>query len=300
MTTNQPVRKAVVAAAGFGTRFLPQTKAMPKEMLPLVDKPIIQVVVEELVSAGIKDIIIVTGSTKRSLEDHFDLPGQDLTRNLEAGGPKKAHLLEEIEAIGNMANFIYLRQKGPYGNATPVSIASNIIGNEPFIYTYADDFFASDPGRTTQLIDVYNRYGGSVAACKKITEDHEYDKYGVIAGMQLEDGLLKADKIIEKPGKANAPSDLASVSGYLFTPAIFSYIDRAAEALEPGKELQIQDAMQAMIQDGIPMFAKEITGGRWYDTGDKLEYIKTVVEFAMKREDIGPDFVEFLKQKLGQ
>lgn len=289
------ITKAVIAAAGFGTRFLPQTKAMPKEMLPLVDKPIIQYVVEELVEAGITDIIIVTGSNKRSIEDHFDLPGRDLVQNLEAGGPKKAHLLEQVETIGNLANFIYLRQKGPYGNATPVMTAAHLIGDEPFIYTYADDFFSATPGRTTQLIDAYNRYGGSVLACKKVEHDSEYDRYGIADGMQLEEGLLKVDKITEKPGKQDAPSNLASVSGYLLTPAIFEYIELISGNLLPGKELMIQDAMQAMIKAGIPMFACEIKGGRYYDTGDKLEYLKTVIDFGLQHEDIRKDFEQYLR-----
>src|SRR6185312_9470594 len=142
------VTKAVIAAAGFGTRFLPQTKAMPKEMLPLIDKPIIQYIVEDLVAAGIEDIIIVGSSNKRAIEDHFDLPSEDLLNNLRAGGPKKQHYLDELNGIANMANFIYLRQKGPYGNATPVMDAAHLIGDEPFIYTYADEFFVATPGRT--------------------------------------------------------------------------------------------------------------------------------------------------------
>src|ERR1019366_2769382 len=153
MAMPKPVTKAVIAAAGFGTRFLPQTKAMPKEMLPVIDKPIIQYVVEELVDAGIKDIIIVTGYSKRSIEDHFDTPNEDLLVNLRLGGAKKEHLLDEIERLASLANFIYIRQKGPYGTATPVRNAAHIIGDEPFIYTFADDFFSSKPGRTKQLID---------------------------------------------------------------------------------------------------------------------------------------------------
>jgi UTP--glucose-1-phosphate uridylyltransferase len=292
------VRKAVIAAAGFGTRFLPQTKAMPKEMLPLVDKPIIQMVVEELVAAGIQDIIIVTGSIKRAIEDHFDFPGQDLVRNLEAGGEKKLPLLKEVNEIAELANFIYVRQKGPYGNATPVLTAAPIIGNEPFIYTYADDFFVASPGRTQQMIDIHHRYGGPVLACKKVLADDEYDKYGIVSGTQMEEGVLKMDRIIEKPGKKDAPSDLASVSGYLLTPAIFEYIERAAESLQPGRELYIQEVMQTMIAEGRPFFATEITNGRYYDTGDKLEYLKTVVDFALQRDDIGGEFRKYLESKV--
>ena len=294
---NQKVTKAVIAAAGFGTRFLPQTKAMPKEMLPLIDKPIIQYVVEELVAAGIKDIIIISGSNKRSIEDHFDTPNQDLVANLIAGGEKKASLLAEVEAIGNMANFIYIRQKGPYGNATPVACAAHLIGNEPFIYTYADDFFKASPGRTQQMIDAHNEYGGSILACKRVEDDAEYDRYGFAAGDEIADHIIKVNKIIEKPGKANAPSALASVSGYLLTPHIFSYIDEAIEKHDGG-ELMIQPIMQAMIDDGLGFHACEVQNGSYYDTGDKLEYLKTAVSFALERDDIGPDLLQFLRKKL--
>lgn len=291
------VTKAVIAAAGFGTRFLPQTKAMPKEMLPLVDKPIIQYVVEELVAAGIKDIIIVTGHNKRSIEDHFDLPNHDLVNNLKAGGAKKAPLAKQVEDIANLANFIYIRQKGTYGNATPVANAAHLIGDEPFIYSYADDFFAAKPGRTKQLIEAYNKCPGNILACKSVVDDSEYDRYGFAAGEQLEPGLLKVNQIIEKPGKAKAPSNLASVSGYLLTPDIFKYIAKMQRNIEPNGELYIQPAMQAMIDDGLPFYAQEIQGV-YHDTGDKLEYMKTVVEFALERDDIGKDLGDFLRKKL--
>lgn len=294
------VTKAIIAAAGYGTRFLPQTKAMPKEMLPLIDKPIIQYVVEELVAAGIKDIIIISGSNKRSIEDHFDTPNQDLINNLVSGGEKKAHLLHEIEAISNLANFIYIRQKGPYGNATPVACASHLIGNEPFIYTFADDFFAAKPGRTQQLIDAHEKYGGSILACKSVTDDQEYDRYGIAGGEQIAEGVIKVDTIVEKPGKAAAPSNLATVSGYLLTPHILTYIDEAiaAHKLDSNGELMIQPIMQAMINDGLAIYAKQIEGGRFYDTGDKLEYLKTAIDFALERPDMGPGLKKYLQEKL--
>lgn len=295
--TGPKVTKAVIAAAGFGTRFLPQTKAMPKEMLPLIDKPIIQYVVEELVAAGIKDIIIISGSNKRSIEDHFDTPNQDLVANLEAGGDKKAPLLKEVRAISDMANFIYIRQKGPYGNATPVACAAHLIGNEPFIYTFADDFFAADPGRTQQLIDTHSTYGGTVLACKRVKDDADYDRYGFVAGTEVANGVLKVDRIVEKPGKNAAPSNLASVSGYLLTPHIFGYIEEAMHAHADG-ELMIQPIMQAMIDDGLGIYAREIEGGRYYDTGDKLEYLKTAIDFALEREDIGPALIAHMRKRL--
>ena len=298
MPNKLPITKAVIAAAGFGTRFLPQTKAMPKEMLPLIDKPIIQYVVEELVEAGIKDIIIISGSNKRSIEDHFDTPNQDLVANLQSGGPQKEPLLREVEAISDLANFIYIRQKGPYGNATPVACAAHLLGNEPFIYTYADDFFVASPGRTRQLIAAHHKYGGSILACKRADNDTDYERYGFAGGQKVKPGVLKVDRIVEKPGsKVAAPSAMASVSGYLLTPDILRYIE-AASAKHRGGELMIQPIMQAMIDDGLAFHACEIQNGNYYDTGDKLEYLKTAVAFALERDDIGPELLQFLRKKL--
>lgn len=292
------VTKAVIAAAGFGTRFLPQTKAMPKEMLPLIDKPIIQYVVEELVAAGITDIIIVGNSTKRSVEDHFDLPNEDLVANLRAGGEKKKPFLDQIESIANMANFVYLRQKGPYGLATPLATASHLIGDEPFIYTLADDFFVSKPGRTVQLIDTYEKFGGSVFACKEVAADGEYSRYGIVAGDTIDDSTVKMSTVIEKPGKENAPSNLATVSGYLFTPEIFPYIQDAIDTFDGSGELMLQPIVQHMINDGKNVYARKITDATYYDTGDKLEYLKTVVDFGLKHSELGADFEAFIRRRI--
>lgn len=292
--------KAIIAAAGFGTRFLPQTKAMPKEMMPLIDKPIIQYVVEELVDAGITDIIIVGSSNKRSIEDHFDVPNADLVENLKAGGEKKKPYLDLMDEISNMANFIYLRQKGPYGNATPIQCAAHLIGNEPFIYTFADDFFVAKPGRTKQLIETYTKFNGSVLACKKMTTDDEYDKYGVVAGDEADDTTLKVEKFVEKPGKANAPSDLASVSGYLLTPEVFEYIDKASASFDGSGELMLQPIMQQMIDDGYGVYAREIVNGRFYDTGDKLEYLKTVIDFGLAHPKLGPALADHLRARAAE
>ncbi len=294
------VTKAVIAAAGFGTRFLPQTKAMPKEMLPLVDKPIIQYVVEELVEAGIKDIIIVGSSNKRAIEDHFDAPSYDLINNLKAGGPSKEPFIAELEAISGMANFAYIRQKGPYGNATPVLNAAHLLGNEPFIYTWADDFIRASPSRFTQLINKFDELGGSVITCIKVTNDSEYDRYGIIAGDTVEgqDGLLKMSRIIEKPGKDNAPSDFASVSSYLFTPELIPYLENQLTAYDGSREMNIQPAMQAMIDDGHPYFAYQVQNGIYYDTGNKLDYIKTVIDFALERPDMRDELQAYLRSKL--
>src|SRR3989344_6483781 len=216
--TTKKVRKAVIPAAGFGTRFLPQTKAMPKEMLPIVDKPVIQIVVESLVEAGIKDIIIVTGYHKRSIEDHFDAPSRELIENLKLGGEKKRHLLEEVEAISNLANFIYVRQKGPYGNGTPLMNVRSMIGNEPFIYTWSDDFIQGPVNEFSELIRLYEKYNCSVLSSIRLNRDEEFDRFGVAGGTEIEKGDLGVDEIVEKPGKEKAPSNLATVSSYLLVP----------------------------------------------------------------------------------
>jgi UTP--glucose-1-phosphate uridylyltransferase len=296
MKTKQKVRKAVIPAAGFGTRFLPQTKAMPKEMLPVVDKPIIQYIVEELIDAGIEDIVIVTGYHKRTIEDHFDRPSMELIENLRMGGEKKLPLLQEIERISEMANFVYVRQKGPYGNGTPLLNVRPLIGDEPFIYTWSDDFIKAAPkSRFQQLIEIYNEYGCSALASVKIKRDEDYDRYGFAGGREIKPGIIDVTTIIEKPGKKSAPSDLANVSGFLFTPDIFDYLDQAMANLTEGEELYYNDALKLMLEDKKRVLAVEIKGGKYYDTGNKLEYLKTVVEFALDHKDLNGDFRTFLK-----
>lgn len=291
--------KAIIAAAGFGTRFLPQTKAMPKEMLPLIDKPIIQYVVEELVAAGITDIIIVGSTNKRAIEDHFDIANEDLLANLRAGGDKKKPLIDSLEKLSNLANFAYVRQKGPYGNATPLACAAHLIDeNESFIYAFADDFIQASPTRFEQMVAAAEKYDGAVLSCKKITNDEEYDRYGVVQGETVADGVIRMQGIIEKPGKDDAPSDLASVSSYLLNGSLFRYLRAAQEQYDGAGEFMIQPIMQAMIDDGANYYGIEITNGTYYDTGDKLEYIKTVVDFALKDPKLGDEFVEFLKTRV--
>ena len=290
------IRKAVIPAAGFGTRFLPQTKAMPKEMLPVVDKPIVQYIVEELVEAGIEDIIIVTGSHKRTIEDNFDRPSMELAENLRMGGEKKMKFLEEAERIASMANFIYVRQKGPYGNGTPLMNVRSIVGDEPFIYTWSDDFIKAAPrSRFQQMIDVYEKYNCSILASVKAKSDEDYDRYGFAGGEEIESGLIDAKTIIEKPGKMNAPSDLATVSGFILPPDIFQYLDVALNNLRDGDELYYNDALKLMLGDGKRVLAYEIKDGKYYDTGNKIEYMKTIVEFALAHPSIGGEFRDFLK-----
>lgn len=291
--------KAIIAAAGFGTRFLPQTKAMPKEMLPLIDKPIIQYVVEELVEAGIKDIIIIGSANKRAIEDHFDTPNEELLANLRAGGAKKQPLIDVVQRLSEMANFVYIRQKGPYGNATPLACASHLIRHdEPVIYTFADDFIAASPSRFRQMIEASQQLDGAILSCKKIVEDAEFDRYGVINGQQVKDGVIKMTNIVEKPGKANAPSDLASVSSYLLPGEFFGYLERARDDFDGRGEFTVQPIMQEMIDDGFDFYGVEITNGTYYDTGDKLEYIKTVVDFGLKHQKLGPALRQFLQSRI--
>lgn len=289
--------KAIIPAAGFGTRFLPQTKAMPKEMMPLIDKPIIQYVVEELVDAGIKDIIIVGSSNKRAIEDHFDLPSEELLANLRMGGDKKKPYIDLVEKIANLANFVYVRQKGPYGNATPLLSAAHLVGDEPFIYTWADDFFSPEANATKQMIDVYEEHGGGVFACKRAIQDSEYTSYGFAAGDTVKNGLIKMDKIVEKPGKAAAPSQLASVSGYLLPGEILSYIERGIDSHTEG-EFTFQPFVQQMIDDGHTFHAKEIENATFYDTGNPLEYLKTTIDFGLANPDFGDDLRAYFRTKL--
>lgn len=292
--------KAVIAAAGFGTRFLPQTKAMPKEMLPIVDKPVIQYIVEDLVAAGVKDIIIVGSSSKRAIEDHFDVPNEDLLTNLRAGGPKKQPFIDMMDDISNLANFVYIRQKGPYGNATPLANASHLIDNdEPFFYLYADDIVASEPNTFVQMSDAYEQYGGSILNSMRVSSDDEYDKYGIYGGSEVDANTIKIEQIIEKPGKDRAPSNYFHVSSFVFEPAILEYIEKGIAGLEGDQEFYVTDSLIApMIADGHDFFGHVLKGSRRYDTGDKLEYLKTVVEFALRDKNLGADFEKYLRARL--
>jgi len=287
-----------VAAAGLGTRLLPQTKAMPKEMLPLVDKPIIQYVVEELAEAGIQDVIIVTGYHKRSIEDHFDDVNTDLKASLKQSG--KDELLKSLNKISTMVNFAYVRQpKGPYGSARPILNVSHLVGDEPFIYTFADDMIVAKPNRFLQMIDHYNELNGSILSCIEIHDDQDFDRYGVIAGTEVKPGVLKIGELVEKPGRENAPSNMATVSSYLLTPDVFSYVNKGLDLLKEGDEFYLTSfVLEPMIRAGLPFYGCNIVGGKYYDTGNKLGYLKTLVDFALDNQEVGDDFREYL-QTLG-
>jgi len=282
------IRKAVIPAAGYGTRFLPMTKASPKEMLPVIDKPIIQYVVEEAVASGIEDIIIVTGYNKRAIEDHFD-HSLELESYLEKAG--KLEQLEEIRKIARMANFIYIRQKGPYGNGTPILNAAPIIGNEPFAVLWGDEFIYDEPPRLKQMIEVFDKYNDPVISAVRVKKEY-LNKYGIARVKPVEDKVFEIEEIVEKPEPENAPSDLATHGAYILTPDIFE----ALKNLKPGKgnELWLTDGINAIRKDH-KIYAREIENGKYYDTGNKLEYLKANVDFALKREDINGEFKEYLK-----
>ena len=290
----KPIKKALIPAAGWGTRFLPQTKAMPKEMLPIVDKPVIQFVVEEMVSGGVEDVIIITGIYKRAIEDHFDR-SLELEAYLKDKGKDKE--LETIKKIGNMANFVYIRQKGEkYGNAIAVLAGKPAIGNEPFIMTWGDEFIHASPTRFNQILDVYKKNPGIVISAVEIEDKNALSRYGIADVEEIEDGVYKIKEIVEKPDPETAPSNIATHGAYILPPEIFDVIEK----LEPRKngEYNITDAINKMIKDGYPAYACKIKNGKYYDTGNKLEYLKTVIDFGLKDEDFGEDLKKYLKDTL--
>lgn len=288
------VRKAVIPAAGFGTRFLPATKAMPKEMLPIVDKPIIQYVVEEAIEAGIEQIILVTGWHKRAIEDHFDRHFE-LEARLEKDG--KLELLEEVKRISELANFVYVRQKEALGNGHALLVAKEIVGDEPVVMLWGDDFVAAEPSRTKQMIAAYEKYGTSILSGIRTTNPEDTKKYGYVGGKDIGDGVIEVDKFVEKPGPDKAPSNLAVVSGFLFTPDIFEALERAIpETINRGNELYYVDGVNNMIKDGKKVHAIEVKNGKYYDCGSKVGYLKTVVDYGLKHEDVKEEFSEYLKK----
>lgn len=285
------IRKAVIPAAGLGTRFLPQTKALPKEMLPLVDKPVIQYVVEEIVASGIRDIVIITGEKKRAVEDYFDY-SPELERFLKIKGKEKE--LSEITKIAELANFIYIRQKGrKYGNALPVLSACPAIDNEFFAVLWGDEFIKSDPPRLFQMLQVYEKYGGAVLSALRIEPKANVSRYGIGDIDPLENNIFKVKKIIEKPSLREAPSNLGIIGAYILPPEIFKIIEK----LKPGKggEIWLVDAINQLIESDFPVYAVEIKNGKYYDTGNKLEYLKTVIDFALFHPEVGEEFREYLK-----
>lgn len=281
------IKKAVFPAAGLGTRFLPATKASPKEMLPLVDKPLIQYGVEEAINSGIEDIVIITGRGKRSIEDHFDY-SHELETALK--NKRQYSLLEDIRKISNMVNFCYIRQKEPLGLGHAILCARNIINSQPFAVLLGDDIIDSDRPCLLQLIDVFNRYGKSVLAIQRVGK-HEVSRYGIIKADQIEQGLYRINDLIEKPKPSEAPSDLAIIGRYILDPEIFSVLDQTRP--DSKGEIQLTDAIKKLLPKQ-EVFACEFKGKR-YDAGDKLGFLKATVELALKRNDLGKVFRDYLK-----
>jgi UTP--glucose-1-phosphate uridylyltransferase len=280
------VRKAVIPAAGLGTRFLPATKAQPKEMLPLVDKPAIQYVVEEAVRAGLRDILIITGRGKRSLEDHFDR-SFELEHYLEVGG--KFDQLKEVRAIAEMADIHYVRQGEPRGLGHAVAVAADHVGDEPFVVLLGDDVMSGSSRALAEMLGVHERYGRSVVALKEVPRS-EISAYGCVRTEAVEESLVRLVDIVEKPAPAEAPSNLAVMGRYVFTPEIFDALEHVQPG--PGGDVQLTDAMALLLHD------QEIFGYVFdevrYDIGQKLDYLRATVEIAIEREDLGPAFRAFL------
>jgi UTP--glucose-1-phosphate uridylyltransferase len=282
------IRKLVIPVAGYGTRFLPATKAQPKEMLPVVDKPIIQYVVEEAVKSGITDVILVTGSGKRAIEDHFSY-NFEIQHYLKSVGKDAER--EELKKIADMANFIFVRQKGPYGNGTPVLCAKAIVGDEPFAVVWGDDIWqCPKKPHIKQLMEVFDKYGDPVLTAKTISKE-DTKKYGVIDGVDLGGDILEVKKLVEKPGPEKAPSLIGSFGGYILTPDIFEALENTK--LGKGGELWLVDAIVKLMKKRS-VYAKKVNGN-YYDTGSKIGYLCANVEFALQRADLKKEFKKHLK-----
>ncbi len=283
------IRKAIIAVAGSGTRLLPATKAQPKEMLPIVDKPIIQLVVEELVAAGIEDIIFVTRWDKKPLEDHFD-HSLALEYDLKKNGKEK--LQEEISNLAEMANFIYVRQKGPYGNGTPVLSAASLVKDEPFMFIWGDDLVKSKIPFAKQMVDDYNKTGHLMIGVQKVPKE-DVSKYGIA---NLVEGTTQIEDIVEKPAVEEAKSRLADFGRMILNQDIVDVLK--ATSLGKGNELWITDAIRKYIQNGGEFYAKEVEDGQWMTTGDPVNYLKAILAYAMDRDDVKDELKEYMDSLL--
>jgi len=284
---NPPVRKAIFPAAGLGTRFLPATKATPKEMLPIVDVPLIQYALEEVVAAGIEEVIIVTGRGKRAIEDHFDL-SFELDYFLEENG--KSNLLDATYALLDRVQISYVRQRQPLGLGHAVACGRRLVGDEPFAVVLADDLIYADPPCLAQMVQVYERHGASVVAAQRV-EPAQTRRYGIVDGEPVGERTIRVRTMVEKPEPSEAPSNLAIVGRYILTPELFDEIERAAPGR--GGEIQLTDALVALLARQ-PIYAYEFTGIR-YDAGDKLGFLQATVEYALRNEELGDRFRRYLK-----
>ena len=282
------IRKAIIPAAGLGTRFLPATKAQPKEMLPIVDKPTIQYIVEEAVASGIEDIIIVTGRTKKAIEDHFD-KSVELEMELEKKQSKK--LLEIARSVSQIANIYYIRQKEPKGLGHAVLTAKTFVGNEPFAVLLGDDVIDSEKPALKQMIEVYEKYNASVLGVQTV-ERKDVNKYGIVDGVQLDSRIYEVKNMVEKPPIDEAPTNVAVLGRYIVTPRIFDYLEK--QEIGTGGEIQLTDALNKLAKEE-PMYAYDFIGHR-YDVGNKMGFLQATVEFALKRPELNEEFKAYLKE----
>jgi len=283
------VKKAIIPAAGLGTRFLPATKAQPKEMLPIVDKPTIQYIIEEAVASGIEEILIITGRNKKCIEDHFD-KSIELELELEKAG--KEDLLELVRGISDMVDIHYIRQKEPRGLGHAIYCAKTFVGNEPFAVLLGDDVVDSEVPCLKQLIDCFGEYKTTILGVQTV-EKENVSKYGIIDGIHIEDKVYKVKDLVEKPSMEEAPSNVAILGRYIITPEIFNILGNT----EPGKggEIQLTDALKTLISKEA-MYAYNFDGKR-YDVGDKLGFLEATIEFALKKEELREDFIKYLNSK---
>lgn len=288
------VRKAIIPAAGYGTRFLPATKAMPKEMLPIIDKPTIQYIVEEAVAAGIEDIIIITGKSKRAIEDHFD---KNTELELDLMNKGKIEMLDAVQKASNLANVYFIRQKEMKGLGDAIYTARSFIGDEPFAVLLGDDIVVSDNGdqpAIRQLMDEYEKTGCSVIGVQTVAED-QTNRYGIIDPLEQDGRLYKVKTFVEKPVLGTAPSNQAIMGRYVLTPAIFNHL--AKKQIGAGGEIQLTDAIEMLNQEE-PVYAYDFKGIR-YDVGEKIGFIKTTIDFALKRE-FSDEIKAYMREKLGE
>lgn len=284
---SKKIKKAVIPAAGLGTRFLPVTKAQPKEMLPIVDKPTIQYIIEEAVASGIEEILIITGRNKKCIEDHFD-KSVELELELEKSG--KQEMLKLVREISDMVDIHYIRQKEPKGLGHAISCAKTFVGNEPFAILLGDDLvYNKEKPCLKQLMDCYNEYNTSILGVQTV-DAKDVDKYGIIKGIHIEGRVHKVRGLVEKPAIEEAPSNIAILGRYIITPQIFKVL----EETKPGRggEIQLTDALSKLINEEA-IYAYEFEGTR-YDVGDKLGFLKATVEYALRREDLRDEFIEYL------
>lgn len=280
------IKKAIIPAAGLGTRFLPATKAQPKEMLPIVDKPTIQYIVEEAVASGIEDIIIVTGRTKKSIEDHFD-KSVELEMELEKHG--KDDLLEIARSVSDIANIYYIRQKEPKGLGHAILTARTFIGDEPFAVLLGDDVITSETPALKQMMEKYDEYGSSILGVQTVARS-EVNKYGIVDGKQIGERMYTVNNMVEKPRTEEAPSNVAVLGRYIINPTIFKYLEK--QEIGAGGEIQLTDALCKLAKEE-PMFAYDFIGKR-YDVGNKMGFLQATVEFALEREDLKDEFKQYL------